>query len=1093
MKNVKRNILLTLCSAALLAAGIPLFASCKGSEADFELKSNKIWLNRYEEKSVETLEFVKGSADGISYSVANEAVVTVENGRFIAQGEGETTVELKNKSGSRKVTVLVRDDGTMPILALENEETACAYTGVEKPLPVRVEYGDEVYEIGENFTLSVSGAAAEYLSVNGNKITGLKTTEAGKTAKVTASCTYKGLELESSFRLSVRESSFIEFAQGEIDLYYGNTTLKSYVLQPKEAVYKAEKIEAKNLFAEAIEDADKVEISKNESTGLWVVTAKAGSGTAKIRVSYAGTDGGMQTDLQVNLHPNYIETEFTLANAAKGATYENAEGVTGLLQDRADVKKYVADPEKQAALQKELSEGKKLNRQKLQLSDTKNANDPLRRSFEDRRLELPDKAKTVAELYRAGYRYFSFDLYIKTQANEGDMASMPLCLYGSEREQSFNELFSRDGVYVLQGDKIVNRLETNVWQSVVFELYTLAYVNPDTKAAFYFALNDGLANAYLDDVRFYLDDEFLPKNAAGEHRPAYETEIEYGAPDENGVIAVKKGSEFVPYFSNNLSVEKAGEEITKRCEEANDRHENAYLFTSLTGGAWNSSAILVSSMSESYYDGVTRLRRMGNYLVFDMYVISAERIQFRLNHFSPSATFTAKSDLTTSEYYWIDILDKSTGKACKTFERGVWQTVVLHYNEAVYANGWSSFLAVGVDNQGGKILVDNVKFLKNYETPRDIKQPGAREAFTSLAVGGASGWSDYTVNEAGEPQLKFSHNVKLQDNVNGWSKAGVKFAMKENIGENNYLKLSFKFDPLANAALKQTIFIFNGGAADETKRNIWAHEWGDKGVAAYDENGSQLAYAQLVAGKWYEMYISITDRKTSGGDVYLAFVQNDYDAATEHPEIVGYIKNVSFEASDPIGEALAPLQKKTRVGSRVSAVYGLDDGEAAVTLSTSAHFQHSGVWQNAGLQFNVKDYIGENNYLKLSFKIEGEAGDKSTGVFFRDSKDLIWMSDQWWYEWGHAHCVDESGKPVLTGDIEAGKWYTIYYKIPEDCKTNATDAYYLAFYDKNFDANAATHKTVTATVKNVDYVAKKPAGSTDAILDEKTDWSGKLN
>ena len=88
MKNVKRNILLTLCSAALLAAGIPLFASCKGSEADFELKSNKIWLNRYEEKSVETLEFVKGSADGISYSVANEAVVTVQNGRFIAQGEG---------------------------------------------------------------------------------------------------------------------------------------------------------------------------------------------------------------------------------------------------------------------------------------------------------------------------------------------------------------------------------------------------------------------------------------------------------------------------------------------------------------------------------------------------------------------------------------------------------------------------------------------------------------------------------------------------------------------------------------------------------------------------------------------------------------------------------------------------------------------------------------------------------------------------------------------------------------------------------------------------------------------------------------------
>ena len=121
MKNVKRKFLLSLCSAALLAGGIPLFASCKGSEANFELKSNRIWLNRYEEK---TPEFVKGSAEGISYKVENESVVTVENGKFIAQGVGETTVKMKNKSGSRSVTVLVRDDGTLPVLALENEETA---------------------------------------------------------------------------------------------------------------------------------------------------------------------------------------------------------------------------------------------------------------------------------------------------------------------------------------------------------------------------------------------------------------------------------------------------------------------------------------------------------------------------------------------------------------------------------------------------------------------------------------------------------------------------------------------------------------------------------------------------------------------------------------------------------------------------------------------------------------------------------------------------------------------------------------------------------------------------------------------------------
>lgn len=1068
MKNVKRKFLLSLCSAALLAGGIPLFASCKGSEANFELKSNRIWLNRYEEK---TPEFVKGSAEGISYKVENESVVTVENGKFIAQGVGETTVKMKNKSGSRSVTVLVRDDGTLPVLALENEETACAYTGVEKPLPVRVEYGDEVYEIGDNFMLSVSGSAANYLSVNGNKITGVKTTETGKTAKVTASCTYKGLELESSFRLPVRESSFIEFASESIDLYYGNTTLKSYVLQPKEAVYKAEKIDVKDLVAEAIEGADKVEISKNVTTGLPVVTAKASSGTAKIRVGYTSQDGGKTyADLQVNLRPNYIETGFLLADAAKGATYTPVEGATGIFDGRTDVNKYVADPVKQADLQARMARGEKMNRQKLQLSDTTNASDPLRRSFEDRRLELPERSKTVAELYHAGYRYFSFDLYIETQVNEGDMASMPLCLYGFEREQSFNELFSRDGVYILQEDKIVNRLATNVWQTVAFELYTLAYNNPDTKAAFYFALNDGLANAYLSRVRFYLDDEFLPKNAAGEHRPSYESELEYSAPDQNGVIAVKKGSEFVPYFSNNMSVERAGEAITKRCEEANDNHENAYLFTSLTGGAWNSSAILVSSMSESYYDGVTRLRKKGNYLAFDMYVISAERIQFRLNHFSPSATFTAKSDLTASAYYWIDILDKTTGKACKSFERGVWQTVVLHYNEAVYANGWSSFLAVGIDNQGGKILVDNVKFLKNYDAPTEVKEAGAREAFTSLVVGGASGWSDYTVNESGEPQLKFSHNAKLQDNINGWSKAGVKFAVKENIGENNYLKFSFKFDALENTNLKQTIFIFNGGAADSGKRNIWANEWGDKGVSVYDENGSQLSYSQLTAGKWYEMYIAITDQTVKGGDVYIAFVQSEYDTASEHPEIVGYIKNAGFATTDEKGEALKALKENISLGWRVkdSAYYYFDGSDAAVRITNTG----GNNWGDCGIHVkNVAAASEEINYVKFSYKFEAyESGAYFAGMrIYNECASSANIGTSEWNTKGVA-CYDANGTRCAFSDLQAGQWYTFYVKI-----TNRTgNDFYVNGYGAYEDTTKTGAPATTYGVKNVGFAATLP-------------------
>ena len=161
-------------------------------------------------------------------------------------------------------------------------------------------------------------------------------------------------------------------------------------------------------------------------------------------------------------------------------------------------------------------------------------------------------------------------------------------------------------------------------------------------------------------------------------------------------------------------------------------------------------------------------------------MISAEKINFRLNHFNPSAAFDEKSDITTPEYYWIDIIDKQTGKACKTFERGIWQTVVLHYNEAVYANGWSANLAIGIDNKGGKLLIDNVRFLQEYTAPAEVKPLGARERFKSLVIGGTEGWSNYYMDANGEYVLEFAHN---KDRAKYWSAAGIKFNVKDNIGE----------------------------------------------------------------------------------------------------------------------------------------------------------------------------------------------------------------------------------------------------------------------------------------------------------------------
>ncbi len=155
----------------------------------------------------------------------------------------------------------------------------------------------------------------------------------------------------------------------------------------------------------------------------------------------------------------------------------------------------------------------------------------------------------------------------------------------------------------------------------------------------------------------------------------------------------------------------------------------------------------------------------------------------------------------------------------------------------------------------------------------------------------------------------------------------------------------------------------------ESKINIWANEWGNKGIAVYDENGASLAYAQLIAGKWYEMYISITDRDTKAGDVYLAFAQNDYDAATEHPEIIGYIKNVSFMAIDEKSEKLNALKEKISLGWRVSgsAYYYFDGSGAAVKITNT----DGNNWGDCGIHIkNVAAASAEINYVKFSYKFE---------------------------------------------------------------------------------------------------------------------------
>ena len=176
-------------------------------------------------------------------------------------------------------------------------------------------------------------------------------------------CVYKGLELEETFKIAVKDTSYIKFGKESLDVYNGDTTLKAYAIIPQEAIYKGQPIASEDLTAEVVEGKDKVDVYQDSDSGISKVVAKASEGQAIVKVSYTDQDGGsVEAMLDVVLHPAYVETEFVLADVAKGSLFEDVLDRSGIFNGRDGVKKYIADP---LARESFIGSGKQLNQQNL--------------------------------------------------------------------------------------------------------------------------------------------------------------------------------------------------------------------------------------------------------------------------------------------------------------------------------------------------------------------------------------------------------------------------------------------------------------------------------------------------------------------------------------------------------------------------------------------------------------------------------------------------------------------------------------------------------------------------------------------------------
>ena len=155
---------------SLIAGAIAFFAlaSCGGGSSEKTINSSA-WLDRYEEKAIALEE---GSASDYEWTTGDGAIVTVENGKLVAQGVGETKVTGTKKGYKAVITVKVNDSGAVPHIVFDDVLT---YVGVARTITPEVTYNGEKVEVSLDYSLSVRNA--DIATASGMTVTGVKTGE----------------------------------------------------------------------------------------------------------------------------------------------------------------------------------------------------------------------------------------------------------------------------------------------------------------------------------------------------------------------------------------------------------------------------------------------------------------------------------------------------------------------------------------------------------------------------------------------------------------------------------------------------------------------------------------------------------------------------------------------------------------------------------------------------------------------------------------------------------------------------------------------------------------------------------------------------
>ena len=663
----KKSLLLVL----LLSLIGCFFAAC-GERADNEIKLSA-WLDRYDEKTI-TLE--NGNASDYEWQSADETIVTVENLKLVAKSEGQTTVT-GTKTGEKVIIdVTVNDSGAVPRASLDE---VVAYAGAQTTVTPKLIYNGAAVEANVEYTYKIKDESVA--TVSGNVVTGVSV---GNT-EITARGTYKGVELSAKATLVVKPYNFIEISENdkEITLYNAKNSPLSYREISVTVVKKGEEIKKPEL--EIVSEKQGI-VAYNEGKIVAI-----GEGTTKVFVNC----GDLTDELTVTVLPNYIEETFNnTVSAAFGTTYE---AYTGEVGGRTEgLFRYV----------------------------TTNTNIEGQNYWQQRIVNTQSSQKCI-DLYKdKGYRYFAFDMYVTKPANM-------LAPIGGSTDAAYiygDRYFDVDGIKMIADGRITNKLEANKWITVVYDMRQRVLIDPAANADFYLALHESELTTYLSNIRYYLDDAFIPEEGA----VSYEKKDGY-VQASNGEFALYRGAD-----ESRMIVEKSEVAGVK----------NAVKLTGNDSEFEQNALVIASSTGRDRSDSLVNLQEKGKYLTFDLYVKKADSIRLSIDYGKTvQNVILNKTDF--ERVSWLSLI--SGDKQLHVLKPQTWITVSVEYAKMLGALNVVSndpvAILIGTVKAGDEILVNNARY---YETDAHIPAEFADKAPAYIAASKNS-----VITTSGEIDLSF--------------------------------------------------------------------------------------------------------------------------------------------------------------------------------------------------------------------------------------------------------------------------------------------------------------------------------------------------